>query len=165
MTTIHKRRTAPDLGLKAAIATRKIREIEAELVPIAEEYGFSVDVPFLEPPAPDDIRANALVVVAYVLSTAREEHALIRRHDGKFQLLYLRRGYGNSGAPVPMRFDDAPLDARITFLEKVAPRLVEEVFARRDARSKELEDAEKLGSAALEKIREKKKNTKTPPRD
>lgn len=153
MSTIHKRRTAPDLGPKAAIATRKIRELEAELVPIAEEYGFTVDVPFVEPPTVEQIGANALVALAFVLGSS--EHALIRRQDGKMQLLYLRPGYDRAGGK-PMRFDDAPLDARFTFLESVAPRLVDEVFKRREVRIAELEDAEKLGSAAFELLRERK---------
>ena len=38
----------------------------------------------------------------------------------------------------------------------VAPRLVDEVFKRREVRIAELEDAEKLGSAAFELLRERK---------
>lgn len=136
-----------DLNLSGEVANRNIRILEAKLCPIAEKYALTVDTPFVPLPAR---KLSAAEAALHIIANMGSPVASVRRHGGRYQLMY--RHLDRTGVVAWLRMDDAPLDARMTFLGSVAERLVDAVKAERDKRKGELAYVSSLGAEAIKKL-------------
>lgn len=141
-----------DLSLSGEAANQRIHILEQKLTTVAQKYALVVDVPFFPFPPPEDQLNSISFIFALMNGGDSSEFASIRRHEGRYQLLYHRQN--KRGQLEWIRMDDAPLDARLNFLQHVAKRLVEAVIAARDQRKQELAEIGSLGADAIKLLDE-----------